>query len=78
MVFTFSRVDFWVTFRDSPPQPSIDPQRSLRSERGTPRSAPMHYLRTHAIQGMADRQGRRQTSGRRTPRLILFGAVLFY
>ena len=54
-----------------PPQPSIDPQWSLRSERGNPRSAPMHYLRTHAGQGMADRQGRWQTGGRGTPRLGL-------
>ena len=36
---------------------TCDPQRSLRSERGTPMSAPMHYLWTHAGQGMADRQG---------------------
>ena len=43
--------------RTSPP--ATDTQRGLRSERGTPRSAPMHYLRTHAGQGMADRQGRR-------------------
>ena len=36
-----------------------------------PGSAPMHYLRTHAGQGRADRQDRRQTGGRGTPRLIL-------
>ena len=51
--------------------PATDTQRSLRSERGTPRSAPMHYLRTHAGQGMADRQDRWQTGGRGTPRLGL-------
>ena len=38
--------------RTSPP--ATDTQRSLRSERGTPRSAPMHHLQTHARQGMAD------------------------
>ena len=31
----------------------------------------MHYLRTHAGQGMADRQDRWQTGGRGTPRLSL-------
>ena len=36
-----------------------------------PGSAPMHYLRTHVRQGSADRQGRRQTGGRGTPRLVL-------
>ena len=36
-----------------------------------PGSAPMHYLRTHARQGSADRQDRRQTGGRGTPRLSL-------
>ena len=36
-----------------------------------PGSAPMHYLRTHAGQGSADRQGRWQTGGRGTPRLSL-------
>ena len=51
--------------------PATDTQRGLRSERGTPRSAPMHYLRTHAGQGMADRQGRGQTGGRGNPRLGL-------
>ena len=51
--------------------PATDTQRGLRSERGTPRSAPMHYLRTHAGQGMADRQGRGQTVGRGNPRLGL-------
>ena len=44
--------------RTSPP--ATDTQRSLRSERGTPRSAPMHYLRTHA--GQAWQTGR--TGGR--------------
>ena len=33
--------------------------------------APMHYLRTHAGQGMADRQDGWQTGGRGTPRLVL-------
>ena len=57
--------------RDSPPRPSIDAQRSLRSERGTPR------LRAHALpsnpcrpgwQGMgkADRQYRRQGGRQKT------------
>ena len=56
-VFTFSRLENWVNvLRLSPP--ATDTQRGLRSERGTPRSAPMHYLWTHARQGMADRQGR--------------------
>ena len=46
-VFTFSRLEKWVNvLRLSPP--ATDTQRGLRSERGTPRSAPMHYLRTHA------------------------------
>ena len=46
-VFTFSRLENWVNvLRLSPP--ATDTQRGLRSERGTPRSAPMHYLRTHA------------------------------
>ena len=51
--------------------PATDTQRGLRSERGTPRSAPMHYLRTHTGQGMVGRQGRWQTGGRGTPRLGL-------
>ena len=69
-VFTFSRLENWVNvLRLSPP--ATDTQRGLRSERGTPRSAPMHYLRTHAGQGMADRQGRGQTGGRGNPRLGL-------
>ena len=38
-----------------------------------PGSAPMHYLRTHAGQGMADRQDRWQTGGRHSPRLTLLG-----
>ena len=59
-VFTFSRLENWVNvLRLSPP--ATDTQRGLRSERGTPRSAPMHYLRTHAGQGRADRQDMRQT-----------------
>ena len=63
-----------VEFRNSAPKSSIDAQRSLRSERGTPR------LRSHALssnpcrtgwQGMciADKQDKWQTGERRTPRL---------
>ena len=62
MVFTFSRVDFWVTFRDSPPQPSIDPQRSLRSERGTPR------FRAHALPSDPCRTGHGRQAGQETRR----------
>ena len=36
-----------------------------------PGSAPMHYLRTQAGQGRADRQDRGQTGGRGNPRLGL-------
>ena len=42
-VFTFSRVEFWVNVSRLSPQPLIDPQRSLRSERGT------HGFRAHAL-----------------------------
>ena len=68
-VFTFSRLENWVNvLRLSPP--ATNTQRSLRSERGTPRSAPMHYLRTHAGQGqgrqagqVADRRKRHSQAG---------------
>ena len=33
----FFTLENWVVFLDSSPQPSIDPQRSLRPERGIPR-----------------------------------------
>ena len=63
-VFTFSR------FQNSPPRPPT--HRGALGPRGAPPgSAPMRYLRTHAVHGMAGRQGRRQIGGRGTPRLGL-------
>ena len=44
-VLTFSRAEHWVTFRDSPYQPSIAQQSSLRLDGALPCSSPTHCLR---------------------------------
>ena len=56
--FTFSRVEFWVNVPRLPPQPSIDPQGSLRSERGSPR------FRAHAPPSGPCRTGCKKGQGR--------------
>ena len=56
-VFTFSRLENWVVFRDSLPRPSIDPQMSLRSDSDTP------SLRAHALRSNPCTTDARQEGG---------------